>query len=168
MDRNDIVRIGKQIGFTYKPKEFKTDNSYHCFPCKLVLKDEAIVDYVTIYFNDYYEDVSGINIEDIIRIEESDYAIANEFRQASLNAQDYRGDRPFFLRTKNNRILGYNANNIVDFTFSHEDKGKDIKDCVDFDTARKLGFEFIKNHRELAKSIMIEYTDEILNGINKK
>ncbi len=168
MDKNEIIRIGKQLGFTYRPKEYKTDNSYHCFPCKLIMKDKTVVDYVTICFNDYYEDFSGVIIEDIIRIEKSDYAIAIDFRQASLNVQDYRGDRPFFLRTKNNKILGYNAIGIVDFTFSHDDKGKDIKDCVDFDTATKLGFEFIKNHRELAKSITIQYTAELLNEINIK
>jgi len=168
MDKLDIIKVGKQIGFCFEPKRFETDNSYHCFPCKLRLKSKKYFDYVTIYFNDSYEEYSSINLDDILRIEKSEYAIAKEYRQASLDVQDYKGDRPFFLQTEKGKLLGYNAIGVVDFTFSPQYKGKDIVGYVSFDEALKKGFEFIKNHRERTKSIMLKYTDDIVNEINKK
>lgn len=166
MDILEIAKIGRKIGYTFKPKMYNTDNSFHCFPCKIVLRDKSVIDLVTIFFNDYYDTSVEINPADILKIEESEYAISNEFRQQAINSLDFRGDKPFFLRTKHDKILGYNAIDIVDFTFSREFKGNDIKGCVDFDSARKLGFDFIRNHREQATNIMVAYTPSILNEIN--
>jgi len=63
--------------------------------------------------------------------------------------------------------LGYNAIDIVDFTFHDRIKSKNILSEVDFDTARIEGFEMINNHREKGVTITIELTSEIKEQINK-
>lgn len=162
MELREIIKIGKKIGFN---SDFNS-NTYS-FPCKIKLKDSTALDYVTICFCPLTTENDGLEVQNIVKIEKSQYALSQDIRDSSLKTQDFKGDRPFFLRTSKGAILGYNAIDIVDFTFHDRIKSKNILSEVDFDTARIEGFEMIKNHREKGVTITIELTSEIKEQINK-
>jgi hypothetical protein len=160
MDLNKIIAIGKKIGFS-------SDSNSYSFPCKIKLSNKNEMDFITILFCSLITENNQVKIEDIRKIEKSNFALSKKMRDSSLHVQDFKGDRPFFLRTSKGLILGYNAINLVDFTFSSVFKSKDIVSGVDFDTARMEGFEFIENHHKQGITLTIELTDEIKERINK-
>lgn len=161
MELRETIRIGKKIGLN---SDFNSNTYY--FPCKIKLKDSRVIDYVTICFSPITTENKELEVQNIVKIEKSQYALSQDLRDCSLKAQDFKGDRPFFLRTSKGTILGYNAIEIVDFTFHDGTKSKNIISEVDFDTARREGFEMIKNHREKGVTITIELTSEIKEQIN--
>jgi hypothetical protein len=159
MDLKGIIEIGKKIGFTRCSTSFS-------FPCCLELNNKVKYDFVTIILGDLYND-SEFKLSDIKRVNKSKFALSKELRIYSMNVQDFKGDYPIFLRTRKGDILGYNAISEVDFTFTKQILGKDIINIIDFDTARAEGFNLIKDHRKIGKTLWFDLPEELRKEIEK-
>src|SRR5690554_3410648 len=165
--RNEILNKALEIGFNCQ-KYYNSEKIIISYPCSITLKNGEFYKNTIIYLikePKINHDYVILKIDDIEIIEKSEYSLSHEFRKESLVTPEYRNDFPFFLRTNKNRILAYNAIEPINFTLKKEIKGVDIIEVVDFETARKEGFEFVKNNLGKIALVYCDFDKEIIEKL---
>ncbi|NOZ35682.1 MAG: hypothetical protein GXO80_10340 [Chlorobi bacterium] len=158
---NKILDIALSIGFNI-------DNNIISLPCAVDLENGQTKNNAVLIFLDKLHNqdkYNFCNIEDVISIRKSEYSLPYKIRKASINTDEYRYDKPFFIKRKNYQIIGFNAFSPVNFTYSDNIKGDDIIGTVDFETARKEGFNFIKNHCEKQFYVICGKNEQLLKKV---
>ena len=162
-----IIDKAFDIGFTYMSKSFGNDLLV-TLPCSITLKTGEIFEQAELILIDKLfrdSDYTVFQIEDIESISVSKYALSQELRMASINTPEYLHDRPFYILTNRNNILGFNAFEPVNFTYKSDVLGEDIIRNVDHDYAQSEGFEFIKDHSRLSVKIICGYDIRTIDRI---
>ena len=165
----EILEKAFEIGFNFK-KQQSWDKASVDLPCCVTLDSGETIEIAELILTDKLyrpELFKIINIEQIESIRESKYALSKAIRSESLNTQEYRNDYPFFIRKKDNGILGFNAYSPVNFTYKENVLGSDIVEIVSFQNAQEESFELIRNHSEIPVQIICGYNPDIVNLIEK-
>ncbi|GEM_PF-1702132 len=169
MIKDEILNKAFEIGFNYEKFAYR-EKARVSLPCSAYLKNGEFYENTVLIFDENPNQQSTkiiLNIEDIERIEKSEYALPHKFRTASINAEEYRNDWPFFLRTKQNKLLSYNAYEPIHFTYNKDVKATDIIETVDFYTAKKEGYEGVSNNFGPIALIFCGYDEALIEKIKK-
>ena len=163
---SEILAKGFEIGFSYR-KETYWDKPSISLPCSVILKTGEHFDMADIVFTENYlsPHLRQFEIEEVLEISESPFALSLEMRQASFDTPEYRNDWPFFYRTKSSKIFGFNASKPMNFTYNRDVLPVDILEIVDFDIAQKEGFQFIENHSGVPIYILAGFEKETIDLI---
>ncbi len=141
--KDEILRKAFEIGFNYVKQTYNPEASVS-LPCSVYLKNGDFYENVVLVLAEKPLEESSretLHIEDVEKITSSKYALTFEHRIASINAEEWRNDWPFFLRTKDNELLCFNAYEPINFTFRKDVLGIDIVETVSFDAAKKEGYK---------------------------
>jgi hypothetical protein len=163
----EILDVAFNIGFNYSKQPYN-ERAMVTLPCSIKLKSGKTFEQAELILIEKLHkesDYTFFQIEDVESIAESKYALSVNFRNASLNTPEYRNDWPFFIETKERKILGYNAIGAVNFTYSNDVLGKDIMNVIDFNQAQSRDCKFIKDHSKLSVQILCGYDEELIEKI---
>ena len=162
-----ILNKAFEIGFNYEKLSYR-EKATVSLPCSVFLKNGEFYQNTILILDEDPKIENGyivLNIQDVERIQNSEYSLSHEFRKKSLETPEFRNDWPFFLRTKENKILGYNAYQPINFTFKKEIKASEIIAIVNFEAAKKEGFEFVNNNLEKLAVIYCGYDEKLIEKI---